>query len=198
MDKKDIEKYIKKINKTPKTKPPLLTRILTKILVCLVLFLSISILYKTSPTFQENFTKTFYKNINFAKVKKLYNKYLGGIFPLEKFPTKTETVFSEKLKYISKEPYKDGVKLEVDNNYLVPTINSGMVAFIGDKEDYGKTIIIKGEDGIDIWYAGINNPAVKLYDYVEKGTFLGETTTNTLYLVFSKDSEILNYEKHLD
>ena len=97
MDKKDIEKYIKKMNKPPKSKPPLLTRILTKILACLVIFLSISILYKTSPTFQETFTKYFYKNINFAKVKKLYNKYLGGIFPLEKLPTKTETVFSENI-----------------------------------------------------------------------------------------------------
>lgn len=198
MDKKDIEKYLKKLNKSPREKPPFITRILTKILVCLVLFLSISIIYKTSPTFRETFTKYFYKNINFAKVKNLYNKYLGGIFPLEKIPSKTEVVFSEKLKYISQKPYKDGVKLEVENNYLVPTINAGMVAFIGEKEDYGETIIIKGENGVDIWYSGITNPTPKLYDYVEKGTFLGETKDSTLYLVFSKDSEVLDYEKYLD
>ena len=39
--------------------------------------------------------------------------------------------------------------------------------------------------------------SVKLYDYVEKSTYLGQTKDNNLYLVYSKDGKFLNYKEHL-
>ena len=79
---------------------------------------------------------------SFTKIKKAYNKYLGGIIPLKK-EVNTEKVFSEKLKYNNISIYHDGIKLEVSDNYLVPALKEGMVLFIGDKDNYGKTIIIE-------------------------------------------------------
>jgi hypothetical protein len=36
---------------------------------------------------------------------------------------------------------------------------------------------------------------VNIYDYVEQGTFLGEVKDETLYLVFKKDGQIIDYQK---
>lgn len=72
-----------------------------------------------------------------------------------------------------------------------------MVVFIGDKEYYGNTIIIESLDGIYYWYGNISNTSVKLYDYIEKGSFIGEAS-NDLYLVFSKDNKYLNYEEYIN
>ena len=38
--------------------------------------------------------------------------------------------------------YKDGVKLETDEGYLIPALESGIVVYMGDKEDYGYTVIM--------------------------------------------------------
>ena len=43
---------------------------------------------------------------------------------------------------------------------------------------------------------GIVNTDLKLYDYVQKGTLLGEVD-KYLYLVYKKDGNILNYEEYL-
>ena len=52
-------------------------------------------------------------------------------------------------------------------------------------------------DGIDIWYGNMTSTSVKLYDYIEAGDLLGETSNNYLYLVYSKNGEYLNYEEYL-
>ena len=60
--------------------------------------------------------------------------------------------------------YKKGVKLNVDDNYLVPIIESGIVVFIGNKDDYGKTVIIEQVDGVNVWYGNIDNINVSFSD----------------------------------
>ena len=72
-----------------------------------------------------------------------------------------------------------------------------MVVFIGNKENYGKTIIIEDLDGVDYWYGNISSTSLKLYDYVEKGNPVGEVKKD-LYLVFSKDGKYLNYEEYIN
>ena len=64
-------------------------------------------------------------------------------------------------------------------------------------DNYGYTIIIEGIDGVDIWYANIENTSLKLYDYVKKGSYLGETKNNNLYLVFEKNQEFLKFEDYI-
>ena len=175
-----------------------LRSLIFRCLTVIIIFLVLAILSKTSPTYKDLIVNNIYqKNISFAKIKKLYYKYLGGIEPLDKAVEKDLTVFNEKLTYDSESKYYDGVKLEVDNNYLVPTIKEGMVIYIGEKENYGNVIIIEGVDGIDIWYGNMEKTTVKLYDYVDAGTYLGTTKDNCLYLAYQKDGKFLDYEAYL-
>ena len=79
---------------------------------------------------------------------------------------------------------------------MVPVIESGIVVFIGDKDDYGKTVIIEQVDGVDTWYGNVDNINVSLYDYVSKGEFLAEAN-NSFYMVFQKDGKYLNYKDYI-
>ena len=54
---------------------------------------------------------------------------------------------------------------------MVPILESGIVLYIGEKENYGQTIIIEQIDGVEVYYSNINSN-VKLYDYIEKGNLL--------------------------
>ena len=129
----------------------------------------------------------------------MYKDLFGSPIPFSDLieKNKTSLVFDEKLQYKEKSKYLDGVKLTVSKNYLVPTLESGMVVFIGEKENYGNTIIIQQTDGIDVWYSNIKVSSVQLYDYVEKGSLIGETNDTNLYLVYKKDGKVLNYEDYI-
>ena len=165
-----------------------------KLLISIIITLVILILIKSSNNFKTEFYKKVYStNISFAPIANIYNKYIGDLDIFNKITT--EAVFKEKLVYETIENYKDGVKLKLQNN-LVPINESGIVVYIGEKEGYGNTIIIQRIDGIDEWYGGIINTNVKLYDYVQKGTLLGEVN-EYLYLVYKKDGNIVNYEEYL-
>ena len=143
--------------------------------------------------------KLFSADFSFAKMNQIYNKYLGNVIPFKDTvkTTSEKPVFQETLKYKKETTYKDGVKLTVDKNYLIPVAESGMVVFIGEKEGYGNTVIIQQMNGVDLWYGDIGNANVKLYDYVEKGSLLGETKAETLYLVYQKEGKALNYKDYL-
>lgn len=167
-----------------------------KLLISIVLTLIILILIKASSNFKTIFyTKVYDSNISFNYFKDVYNKYIGDFNILDKV-VKTETVFNEQLVFKTKEKYLDGVKLEIESNYLVPINESGIVVFIGQKEKYGNTVIVQRIDGIDEWYGNVENINIKLYDYVNKGDLLGEANNN-LYLVYKKNGNVLNYEEYL-
>ena len=174
-----------------------LRNLMMRCLFLIVIFLVLAILSKSSVEFKNYIYKNIYTdNISFSKIKKIYNKYLGGVVPLKKISNDTYAVFKEKLEYNDISKYLDGVKLEVGDNYLVPVINSGLVLYIGQKDGYNNTVIIEGENGVDIWYGNMSNVSLKLYDYVEAGSLLGEVNNNTLYLVYSEDNDFLNVEDY--
>ena len=169
---------------------------LSKVLITIILILIVLIGFKKSTSFKDMVHKNVYDtNISFAYLNTLYNKYLGTIIPFKLFKPVTP-VFSETLRYKNMSKYLDGVELEVDNNYLVPTINDGIVIFSGFKDGYGNTTIIQGSDNVEVWYSNISSN-IKLYDYIEKGSYIGDTLSNKLYLVFKKDGNILNYEDYI-
>lgn len=167
-----------------------------RLLVSIIVTLVILIIIKSSSNFKNIFyEKVYNSNFSFVYINKLYNKYIGNLDVLDNI-AKTESVFNEKLTYDNKESYLDGVKLSVSSNYLVPIQESGIVVFIGEKEGYGSVVIIQRIDGIDEWYGNIENINVKLYDYVTKGTLLGEAKKE-LYLVYKQDGNVLNYEEYI-
>lgn len=203
MNKNDISKYMKKINKSKNNElvsdiKKYVRNFLYRSLICLSLFLLLAIICKIDTKYKDIIKKNIYEtNISFTSIKNFYSKYLGGVSILDNFVSNTKPVFNEKLVYKSSSKYYNGVKLEVENNYLVPVLESGIVVFIGEKENYGNVIIIQGMDGVDIWYGNMSTTSIKLYDYIESGDLLGEITNNYLYLVYSKNGDYLNYEEYL-
>lgn len=203
MEKIDVKKYKDIINKNSSKKSndnnlkKYFKGLVIRLLIVVLLFLTALIACKCNSQIKDKLYKYLYtEDISFTKIKKIYNKYLGGILPIKK-EVDTEKVFQEKLKYTDLSIYQDGIKLSVGNNYLVPALQEGMVVFVGDKENYGNTIIVEDLDGVRYWYGNITTSSLKLYDYIEKGSLIGETSTN-LYLVFSKDDNYLDYEKYIN
>lgn len=137
------------------------------------------------------------KVLNSLKLDQSIRNIFGSIVPIEKIVKEETPVFSEKLTYSTSNAYKDGVALSVSKNYMVPSLQSGIVVFIGEKEEYGSTIIIEQIDGIEVFYSNVTTDNLKLYDYIEKGSLLGEAKTNKIYLVFSKDGKYLNYKDYI-
>lgn len=203
MNKIDPSKYTNIINKANKKEEGSEIKIKTyfinlaiRTMIVVVILISMVIIFKSENVLKDKISSFFIEeNISFTKIKKIYDKYLGGILPIKKDSDIAE-VFNEKLNYSASSIYYDGVKLSVSENYLVPAIDEGMVVFIGDKENYGKTIIIENLNGVDLWYGNITNSSLKLYDYVEKGSLIGEVN-NELYMVFSRNGKYVNYEEHI-
>lgn len=167
---------------------------LMKLLLVTIITLVVLIIIKTNSKFKNIVYDYVYdKNISFAHINKLYTKYFGNNALFNNVIPNTEPVFDEKLVYSSKERYKDGLKLVVGKDYLVPSLEGGLVIFTGQKEGYGNVVIVQQIDGVDVWYGNLSNINVKLYDYLEKGNLIGNCDDN-LYLVYKKDGEFLDYE----
>ena len=59
----------------------------------IVIFLVLAILSKSSKTYKDMIINNLYeKNISFTSIKRLYDKYLGGIVPLDKKITKESKI----------------------------------------------------------------------------------------------------------
>lgn len=180
-----------------KKKESRFSKFLSKFLVFIIIVLSFLIAFKKNTELKDYiYKKVFESNIGFVKINEIYKKYFGSSVPL-KDNTKTQLVSAEKLEYESIEDYKEGAKLIVKDNYLIPSLDSGLVIFVGDKEDFGKTIIIQRPDNIEVWYSNLENTNVKLYDYVKKGSNLGQVKEKTLYISFYKDGKSIDYKKYI-
>ena len=170
---------------------------INKLLITIIIFLIGLISIKENPSLKIKINENIYQDsFKFINNNKIYKKYFGNILSLDKMTTKTESVFNEKITYQTSKKYQNGVELTVTNNYMVPILETGIVLYIGEKENYGQTIIIEQIDGIEVYYSNINSN-VKLYDYVEKGKLLGEAKSNKIYLTFQKDGKYLDYKKYI-
>lgn len=167
---------------------------INKILVVVLITLCTLIGVKKSKKFSSFFYDNVYEtSMPFIKINNYYEKIFGSSLP---FKNSDKMVFNEKLSYNSSEKYMDGVKLGVEYSYLVPSYGTGLVLFVGEKENYGNTVIVSNNSGIDVWYSNIE-PCVKLYDYVKEGELIGSSLDDKIYMVFKKDGNILNYEEYL-
>ena len=134
-------------------------------------------------------------SLEFTKINELYQSIFGDVDITKKDNPDSEVVFGD-VTYTNIEPFKNGVKLTVDINEAISVITSGIVVFIGEKEDLGNTIIIQGNDGVDIWYSNITENDIKVYDYVEAGSILGSSNSENIYITINKDGEFINYEEY--
>ena len=195
----NVEEYRNK--KTVKKKLVLkkgIRSFINRLLIVTIIFLSCLILIKSNNSFKNILIKYVYEDsFKFTKLKAIYEKYFGKILSIDKVAPKEEAVFNEKLEYSKANVYNDGAVLTVSDNYMVPTLESGIVVFIGEKEGYGSTVIIEQVDGIDVWYSNVKANNIKMYDYIEKGSLIGEIKGKKLYMVFQKDGAFLDYKKYI-
>ncbi len=197
-DFKNLSKFYNKknnVNNKKSKRHKFLYHIVTKILICLIIFVVMLIVLKNNPKLKDKVYNVVYDNhFSFAYINNLYEKYFGKILPFDNVLPNEEEVFNEKLVYNEASLFKDGVSLSVSKNYLVPVLESGIVVFIGEKENYGNTVIVQQIDGVDTWYGNVNIGDIQLYDYIKKGDLLGEVKDDILYLVFQKEGKYLNYK----
>ena len=174
----------------------LIDQFLLKIFISILLFLIFLICYKKDRNFKNIIYDNVYNNnISFAKINNLYESYFGSIFPIKKI--EDIQVFNETLVYNQKEKYNDGVLLYVKDNYIVPSISSGIIIYIGEKDGFGKTIIIEDENEMDVWYSNINILNISMYDYVNKGDYIGEAIDGKLIMLFQKKGKYLDYDQYI-
>ena len=133
------------------------------------------------------------ESLPFTKIKGWYEELFGEVLPKD---DNNKMVIKGHLVYKNIENYKDGEVLTLTTNTLINSLQSGIVVYCGEKDDYKNTVIIQGIDGVDIWYGNLTNVSVKLYDYVEKDKLIGETNSDLLYLVIKKDNNFLKYEDY--
>ena len=134
-------------------------------------------------------------SLEFTKINELYQSVFGSV-DITKKNNDSEVVFGS-ITYTNVEPFKNGVKLTVGMNEVVNVITSGIVVFIGDKDDLGNTIIIQGNDGVDIWYSNITDTDMAVYDYVEAGSIMGTSNGEDIYITISKDGQFMSYEEYM-
>ena len=197
---KSVAKYLSnKKEITPDKKRGFIKYFLIKIMSCIIILLSLLIILRYDKNNKQVLYKFIYEtNFNFAYLNNLYTKYLGDILPFQaKNSSSVKSVFNEELNYKNLSIYKDGISLEVEDSYLIPVLEDGVVIFMGEKEEYGQTIIIEGQDGINIWYSNLSNINVNLYDYVKKGEFLACSSGTNFYLLFQKEGKFINYKDYL-
>lgn len=163
-----------------------------------IIFVLGSIIYTNlnSKNLEQYQKYVFETSLSFTKINNIYQKLFGKVDIISNKEPQDTPVFFNSINYHNIEPFKNGAKLSVNLNQVINVITSGIVVFIGEKDDLGNTVIIQGNDGVDIWYSNITDSNIKVYDYVEAGTILGTTNSDFIYLTLNKDGKYISYEEY--
>ncbi|WP_141433629.1 M23 family metallopeptidase [Bacillus sp. 03113] len=158
---------------------------------CLVLFTAI-IFRNHSETVKparEFVIQTMNEDFQFATVSNWYEQKFGK--PLAFLPTSTNK--KENRSESNDEPYalpasgrilenfsKNGqrITIETGKGATVDAMNEGFVSFIGEKDGFGKTVIIQHSDNSESWYGNLADINVHLYAYIDKGVKVGNVTND--------------------
>lgn len=206
---KSVEKYLKRKKRREEKKErkklsssfrSYLISFCNRVMICGILVLSLLCIIKMNPESKKLISKHLFEtNFSFAKIQDVYQKYFGRLFPqdVSKNLTGDKMVFQESFLYQKKEDYQEGTRFTVGRGYLMPALESGLVVFSGEKEGYGETLIIQQVDGVDTWYVGLSPAGLALYDYVEKGSLLGEVKEDTVDLYFQKDGAFVKNQNYI-
>ena len=170
----------------------LFTRTLLSVILVLICAIFVNLEDENLLFFKD---KLFNDTLAFTKINELYVKYFGDIVPDK--VNKTTSVFNDASLLTSLEPWNDSYKGIVNSN-PVSFLESGIVVFSGNKEGgFGKTVIVQGVDGVDIWYSNLDDVNLTIYDYVEKGNILGNVVDNEIILTFMEDGNYIGYERYI-
>ncbi|MTT32414.1 peptidoglycan DD-metalloendopeptidase family protein [Terrilactibacillus sp. BCM23-1] len=194
--------YGKECQKTGESYPLFKTnRFLFKCIVAALLIL-VAIISERSMdsrfnTVRSVMEKSFANDFQFTEVSKWYESKFGQ--PLAFFPSQTKTdnrseqkttkstssnaiAFSQPVAGEVKEQFSDlkqGILVQTTPKSKVEAVKDGIVVFVGEKKETGKTIIVQHQNGAESWYGRLNKVHVKIYDNVKKGQDLGIVSDDT-------------------
>lgn len=172
-----------------------ISELFTRTLLSVILVLLCAIFVNSSDANLLIFkNKLFNETLAFTKINSLYAKYFGDIIP-EKV-TNSIPVFENTPDTSTIEQEGNSYFVSLNSN-TYSFLESGVVVFLGEKEGFGKTMIVQGIDGVDIWYSNLENYNVSMYDYVEKGNIVGEFHEQKALLTFMENGEYIGYEKYI-
>ena len=167
--------------------------LICRILICIIIFLSLAIFVNYSDENLLFFKRNVYdRQFNFNVFNNFYQRHFGR--PLPELGG-NQTVNRNIMTFSSSVAFHDGAKLEGVNTVL--PFKSGIVVYIGEREHYGNIIIIQGMNGIDYLYGNVTNINVKLFDYVSSDNIIANAIDYTLFIVFMKNGEVLDFEEFI-
>lgn len=186
-------KYYKKKFKGRKNNNDHLSLLFTQFLLAIIFLLSSLILTNLSSDFKSKYQKeVLEKNLDFPYLNKLYKKYIGEDKKEE--DTLVANVTNNNNSY---EKVGDATKFLVNRESPINSLEGGIIVFIGDKDNLGNTVIIQGNDGVDIWYSNIDVTEYSLYDYISKGAIIGVSQSDNYLITIKKDDKTINYEDYI-
>ncbi len=163
----------------------------SKLLLSIIIVLLCLIVTNFSNDLRTDFIREVLdKNINFSYFNKLYKKYIGGN------EVEEDMVVANYLDDTNYEEIDGSYYFSSNTSSFVEVKKSGIIVYVGDKDNLGNTVIIQGNDGVDIWYSNIELSDYSLYDYVSSGEILGSLVNDKYILTIVKDGEKLKYEEY--
>lgn len=199
-------KYYKKLKLKQKDQKhfKINTAFVNKFLISIIIVLSSLILTNFNSKI-----KSFYQdyllehNLPFYNINEIYQKYIGHLDKDNDNKTDNqdkETIDvanTNDLSNYPQEQQQNQTAINVGLDYPVTLLNSGIIVYIGNKDDLKNTIIVQGNDGVDIWYSNVSNTDYSLYDYVKKGQILGATSSENLLITIVKDGNYLKFNEYI-
>ena len=163
---------------------------LSKLLLSIIILLISLIVCNFDADLRDSFSKNVLEeNINFGTFNKYYKKFMSK--------EDSETVEVGKISGSEEREYIDGsYKIKYGVDAPVYVLASGIIVFNGTKDDLSNTVIVQGNDGIDIWYSGVSLNEYSLYDYVSEGDVLGGSILEYGFVSIVKDGEKITYEEY--
>lgn len=163
---------------------------ISKLLLSIIVVLSCLIVTNFDSEIRNNFnTNILEKNINFGYFKRIYNKFVGG-------KEVDDTLVVSLTNLIDYTEENGSYKVNVSEGEGIEVMTSGIIVYSGDKDNLGNTIIIQGNDGVDIWYSNVSLNGFSLYDYVSKGDIIGISLSDYYYFNIVKDGKKMKYEEY--
>lgn len=173
------------------------SKTLSKIFITIIFILSIQIIKIYKPNMYIKIKDNiFNRSFNFVKINKISEKILGKDI-VYNFDKDISVNNSNNIDINNISDYFEGEKIKVSNNLPIGLIESGIVIYIGNKENFGKTVIIQGVDGYNIWYGNLDNIDQKIYSFLEKNTLIGNASGEYIYLLIEKDGKYFKYDDYV-
>ncbi|WP_110927083.1 M23 family metallopeptidase [Bacillus massiliglaciei] len=183
-----------------------------KVLAALCLFMVIAVIFKHPSAKLEaarGFVQgTMDRDFQFASISNWYEGAFGK--PIAFLPEQKKTEELEEDSYAlpaaakitqSFETNGEGIILQTSTGEKVEALQEGVVIFAGEKEDLGKTVIIQHDNKSESWYGHLESIDVSLYEFVKRGSELGEVTasddhaTGKFYLAIRENGAFIDPKK---